>query len=93
MAIYKKLINYVCEILGLNHQFFRRRSLLKLNYKVEISKKTTSLSKNFYKRIVNILNSDDIPDSSLWSEIYNIYHKKFLDTAKNDIAKLEKYFR
>lgn len=90
MVIYKKLINYVCEILGLNQQFFRKRSLLKLNYKVEISKRTTTLSKNFYKRIINFLNqSDDIPDSSLWSVIYNTYHKKFLDTAKNDIAKLE----
>ena len=37
--IYKKAINYLCDILGLKYQFFNRKVLLKLNYEVVISKK------------------------------------------------------
>ena len=88
--IFRKAINYLCEILGLKHQFFNRKALLKLNYKVEISKKKTKLSKEFYKEIFNIIDQKDVihPDSA-WFSIANKYHKKFIDKVRVDKLNLE----
>ena len=49
--IYKKAINYLCDILGLKYQFFNRKVLLKLNYEVVISKKK---KQNYQKNFIEI---------------------------------------
>ena len=88
--IFRKAISYLCEILGLKHQFFNRKALLKLDYKIEISKKKTKLSKEFYKEIFNIIDQKDVilPDSA-WFSIANKYHKKFIDKVRVDKLNLE----
>ena len=48
--IYRKVINYLCSILGLKYQLFNRKALLKLNYKVEISKKKNKIIKRILQR-------------------------------------------
>lgn len=88
--IYRKVINYLCSILGLKYQFFNRKALLKLNYKVEISKKKTKLSKEFYKEIFYILDQkDEIHSDSTWFNIANEYHKNFIAKVKADKLNLE----
>ena len=88
--IFRKAISYLCEILGLKHQFFNRKALLRLNYKTEISKKKTKLSKEFYKEIFDILEQkDQIHSDSTWFNIFNVYHKNFIDKVSADKLNLE----
>ena len=91
--IYKKLINLICEFLGFKYQLFHRKGLLKLKYKIKVSKKKTHLSNNFYSKILNILNTskviDNIEQDSLWLDIFNKYHKNFLNIVHKDNSKLK----
>ena len=88
--IYKKAINYLCDILGLKYQFFNRKVLLKLNYEVVISKKKTKLSKEFYRDILKILDQkDEIHIDSTWFNIADEYHKNFINKVKADESNLE----
>ena len=88
--IYRKVINYLCGILGLKYQFFNRKALLKLKYKVEISKKKTKLSKEFYKEIFHILDQkDEIHSDSTWFNIANEYHENFIAKVRANKLNLE----
>ena len=91
--IYKKLRNYISEVLGYKYQLFHRKALLKLKYKVEISKNKTNLSNNFYSKILKILNKsknlDNIEKDSLWLDIFNKYHKNFINIISKDNLKLK----
>lgn len=91
--IYKKLRTYVCEVMGYKYQLFHRKALLKLKYKVEISKNKTNLSNSFYSKINKILNNsknfDSIEKDSLWFDTLNTYHQKFVDTVSKDNLKLK----
>ena len=88
-----KLIIYLCEILGFKYRLFHRKALLKLKYKVEVSKEKTSLSNNFYSKILDILDLkkdiDKIEKDSLWLNIFNKYHKNFIDIISKDKSKLK----
>ncbi len=48
--IYLKIREYLCEYLGFEYRFFHRRPLLKLKYKIEISKKKQNYQINFMKK-------------------------------------------
>ena len=88
--IYRKVINYLCGILALKYQFFNRKALLKLKYKVEISKKKTKLSKEFYKEIFHILDQkDEIHSDSTWFNIANEYHENFIAKVRANKLNLE----
>ena len=88
--IYKKLIDYISEVLLLKYQFFNRKVLLNLNHEVGISKKRTKLSKEFYRDIFKILDhKDEIHDDSTWSNISNKYYKNFINKVKADKSNLE----
>ena len=90
--IYKKFRNYICEVMGYQYQLFHRKALLKIKYKTEISKKITNLSDNFYSKIYKILNCsknfDNIEKDSLWFDVSNKYHKKFINIASKKNSKL-----
>ena len=47
--IYQKIRDYVCGYLGIDHHFFHRKAILKLDYKIEISKKKQNYLINFTK--------------------------------------------
>jgi len=88
--IHKKLINYLCEYLGFEYRFFHRKALLKLDYKIEISKKKTKLSTQFYEKIFNIINQEDeINKGSTWLNIFNNFHKNIIETIRQDKSKIE----
>ena len=88
--IYKKLIKYLCEYLGFEYRFFHRKALLKLDYKIEISKKKTKLSTQFYEKIFNIINQEDeINKGSSWLNIFNNFHKNIIETIRQDKSKIE----
>ena len=88
--IYQKLRNYLCEYLGINYHFFHRKALLKLNYEIEISKKKTKLSNQFYKNILDIFNhSDEINQDSSWLKIFNKFHKNIIEIIQKDKSKIE----
>lgn len=87
--IYLKIRDYLCEYLGLKYQFFHRKGLLKLNYKIEISKKKTKLSNQFYKKILDIINyEDEINDDSSWLNIFNKFHKNIIEIIRKDKSKI-----
>lgn len=88
--LYKKMIAYVCEYLGINYHFFHRRALLKLDYKIEISKKKTKLSHQFYRNIVEIFNQkNEINQDSTWLKIFNDFHKNIIEIIRRDESKIE----
>ena len=88
--LYKKMIAYVCEYLGINYHFFHRRALLKLDYKIEISKKKTKLSHQFYRNIVEIFNQkNEINQDSSWLKIFNNFHKNIIEIIQKDNSKIE----
>ena len=88
--LYKKMISYVCEYLGINYHFFHRRALLKLDYKIEISKKKTKLSHQFYRNIVEIFNQkNEINQDSTWLKIFNDFHKNIIEIIRRDESKIE----
>ena len=49
-TIYQKIRDYLCEYLGLEYRFFHRKALLKLDYKIEISKKKQNYQNSFMKK-------------------------------------------
>ena len=88
--IYIKIRDYVCEYLGIDHHFFHRKAMLKLDYKIEISKKKTKLSNQFYKNILDIFNqTDEINQDSTWLKIFNTFHKNIIEIVQNDKSKIE----
>lgn len=87
---YKKIRDYVCEYLGINYHFFHRRALLKLDYKIGISKKKTKLSHQFYKNILAVLTQkDEINQDSSWLKIFNNFHKNIIEIIQKDNLKIE----
>ena len=87
---YKKIRDYVCEYLGINYHFFHRRALLKLDYKIGISKKKTKLSHQFYKNILAVLTQkDEINQDSSWLKIFNNFHKNIIEIIQKDNSKIE----
>jgi len=88
--IYQKIRDYVCGYLGIDHHFFHRKAILKLDYKIEISKKKTKLSNQFYKNILDIFNqTDEINPDSTWLKIFNNFHKNIIEIVQNDKSKIE----
>jgi len=88
--IYLKIRNYLCEYLGFEYRFFHRKPLLKLKYKIEISKEKTKLSNQFYEKIFNIINQkDEINKDSIWLNIFNNFHKNVIDIIKSDKSRIE----
>ena len=88
--LYKKIRDYVCEYLGINYHFFHRRALLKLDYKIGISKKKTKLSHQFYKNILAVLTQkDEINQDSSWLKIFNNFHKNIIEIIQKDNSKIE----
>jgi len=88
-TIYQKIRDYLCEYLGLEYRFFHRKALLKLDYKIEISKKKTKLSKQFYEKIFDIVNQEDeINKDSSWLNIFNNFHKNIITIIRNDKSKI-----
>ena len=88
--IYQKIRDYLCEYLGFEYRFFHRKPLLKLKYKVEISKKKTKLSNQFYEKILNIINQEDeINKDSTWLNIFNNFQKNIIEIVKKDKSKIE----
>ena len=88
--IYLKIRNYLCEYLGFEYRFFHRKPLLKLKYKIEISKEKTKLSNQFYEKIFNIINQkDEINKDSIWLNIFNNFHKSVIDIIKSDKSRIE----
>lgn len=88
--LYKKIRDYVCEYLGINYHFFHRRALLKLDYKIGISKKKTKLSHQFYKNILAVLTQkDEINQDSSWLKIFNNFHKNIIEIIQKDNLKIE----
>ena len=88
--IYRKIRDYLCEYLGFEYRFFHRKALLKLDYKIEISKKKTKLSTQFYEKIFNIINQEDeINKGSTWLNIFNNFHKNIIETIRQDKSKIE----
>ena len=88
--LYKKIRDYLCEYLGINYHFFHRRALLKLDYKIEISKKKTKLSHQFYKNILEVFTQEDeINQGSSWLKIFNNFHKNIIEIIQKDNSKIE----
>tara|TARA_Y100001935_G_C17290730_1_gene503147 strand:+ start:646 stop:1773 length:1128 start_codon:yes stop_codon:yes gene_type:complete len=88
--LYKKIRDYVCEYLGINYHFFHRRALLKLDYKIGISKKKTKLSHKFYKNILAVFTQkDEINQDSSWLKIFNNFHKNIIEIIQKDNSKIE----
>ena len=88
--LYKKIRDYVCEYFGINYHFFHRRALLKLDYKIGISKKKTKLSHQFYKNILAVLTQkDEINQDSSWLKIFNNFHKNIIEIIQKDNSKIE----
>jgi hypothetical protein len=88
--IYQKIRDYLCEYLGFEYRLFHRKPLLKLKYKIEISKKKTKLSNQFYEKIFNIINQEDeINKDSTWLNIFNNFHKNIIEIVKKDKSKIE----
>jgi hypothetical protein len=88
--IYLKIRNYLCEYLGFEYRFFHRKPLLKLKYKIEISKEKTKLSNQFYEKIFNIINQkDEINKDGIWLNIFNNFHKNVIDIIKSDKSRIE----
>ena len=88
--LYKKMIAYVCEYLGINYHFFHRRALLKLDYKIGISEKKTKLSHQFYKNILEVFTQkDEITQDSSWLKIFNNFHKNIIEIIQKDKSKIE----
>ena len=87
--IYLKIRDFLCDYLGLKYRFFHRKALLKLDYKIETSKKETRLSDKFYEKIFDIFNqNDEINDDSTWLNIYNNFHIDILKTIREDKSKI-----
>jgi len=82
---------YFLEVIGLKYLFFRKISLLKLNYTTGTSIKTTFLSDKFYNNIYQMLEQekDFIGSDSMWLDIYNKHHFNFLNYVKKDKNKLK----
>ena len=88
--LYKKIRDYLCEYLGINYHFFHRRALLKLDYKIGISRKKTKLSHQFYKNILEVFNQEDeINQGSSWLKIFNNFHKNIIEIIQKDNSKIE----
>ena len=88
--IYLRIRDLLCEYLGFQYRFFHRKALLKLNYKIKISKKETKLSNEFYEKIFDILNqNDEIDKDSKWLNIFNDFHKNILKIIREDKSKIK----
>ncbi len=69
---------------------FHRKPLLKLRYKIEISRRKTKLSNQFYEKIFDIINqNDEINKDSKWLNIFNNFHKNIIEIIKKDKSRIE----
>jgi len=77
------------EIFSLKYQLFRNENFLNIKNKILISKKKSKLSKKKIDQIFYLINEqDEINRDSMWFNILNNYHIKFLNIVKNDKKKL-----
>jgi len=83
-------IKFFRQVNNLKYQFFRNESLLNLDNKIIESKKKTFIKKNKINEIGKILNEQNLINSdSLWSSIFNKFHRNFINYVNNDKKKLE----